>query len=254
VKPDVVVDIGNSRIKWGRCQKGYDDEVYASLPGDAPAEWESQLQKWDVKSNLRWAVAGVQPSWQENFIRWVEARGDSVQVITHKHIGISNEVDEPEKVGIDRLLNAVAANWLKPVTMQAVVISVGTAVTVDLVREFGSFAGGAIFPGPRLMAESLHQFTAKLPFVEMNGIEYSEPPGKNTKSAIQTGISAAIIGGASFLVEKIILDRKQDTWVIMTGGALGDMADFPISKQVARTMVCPSLTLVGLRLTAESLP
>jgi type III pantothenate kinase len=253
VKPDVVVDIGNSRIKWGLCRTGYDDEVFASLPGDAPGEWELQLQKWDLRSRITWAVAGVQPHWQEQFTHWAEARGDRVQAITNEHISIPIEVDEPEKVGIDRLLNAMAANWLKPATMQAVVVSVGTAVTVDLVREFGSFAGGAIFPGPRLMAESLHQFTAKLPRVQMGEVEYFEPPGRNTHSAIQTGISCAILGGASLLIEKMILDRKQHTWVIMTGGALGEMAEFPIA-QVARVMVCPSLTLVGLRIAAGSLP
>jgi type III pantothenate kinase len=200
---------------------------------------------------VAWAIAGVQPNWQERFIRWAEARGDNVQVITHEHINIPIEVDEPQKVGIDRLLNAVAANWLKPITMQAIVISVGTAVTVDLVREFGSFAGGAIFPRPRLMAESLHQFTAKLPLVEMAEIEYSKPPGMNTIRAIQNGISFAIMGGASLLLESMSVNRK--TWAIMTGGSLGAMADFPITN-VEKTLIRPTLTLEGIRIAAESLP
>jgi type III pantothenate kinase len=257
VKPDVVVDIGNSRIKWGQCRSGRVEDTFASLSGNAPEEWESQLNKWQLHNKLSWAVAGVQPLWQEQFIHWAEARGDRVQVITHEHINIPIEVDEPEIVGIDRLLNAVAANWLKPVTMQAIVISVGTAVTVDLVREFGSFAGGAIFPGPRLMAESLHQFTAKLPLVQMHGIELSEPPCKNTITAIQTGISYAILGGSSHLVETMCAGRKQHTWIIMTGGALGglgEMEDFQLPVKVARTFVYPDLTLAGLRLTTKSLP
>ena len=109
-------------------------------------------------------------------------------------------MDEPEAVGIDRLLNALAVAKIKPANALAVVISVGTAVTVDLVKENGSFAGGTIIPGPHLMAESLHQFTAKLPHVDLNSVNPHQPPCKNTESAIKTGISFAIMGGASFLV------------------------------------------------------
>jgi type III pantothenate kinase len=251
VKPDVVVDIGNSRIKWGDCRSGKVGELFASLPGERPDEWELQLVRWRLPSKLSWAVAGVQPRWQEQFTRWAEARGDRVQLITHEHITIPMEVDEPKVVGIDRLLNALAANRLKPKTVQAIVIGVGTAVTVDLVKENGSFAGGAIFPGPRLMAESLYHFTAKLPLVNTDKLEYSVPPGTNTTRAIQTGIAFAVMGGASSLVAS--MSENRETWVFMTGGGLGGLADFPISK-VAKTIICPTLTLEGIRIAAESLP
>lgn len=249
--PDIVVDIGNSRIKWGECAEGQVTPFFASLAGDAPEEWESMLREYERTGPLSWAVAGVQPQWQERFIRWAEARGDRVLPITHEHISIPIEVDEPSAVGIDRLLNALAAHWMKPMTMQAIVISVGTAVTVDLVREFGAFAGGTIFPGPRLMAESLHRFTAKLPLVNIDAIESGSPPGTNTESAIRNGIAFSILGGASLLVETMCNRRQAHTWVILTGGALGEMADFPIGN-VARTVVCPTLTLEGIRLAAES--
>ena len=150
MKPDVVVDIGNSRIKWGDCRSGKVGELFASLSGDSPNQWDLQLARWGLHNQLTWAVAGVQPRWEEEFTHWAETRGDRTQSITHEHINIPLEVDEPKAVGIDRLLNALAANRLKPKTVQAIVISVGTAVTVDLVKENGSFAGGAIFPGPRL--------------------------------------------------------------------------------------------------------
>jgi type III pantothenate kinase len=253
VKPDVVVDIGNSRIKWGDCRSGKVGELFASLSGDNPEEWESQLRKWAFQSRSTWAVAGVQPRWQEEFTKWAEARGDRIQAITHEHINIPIEVDEPEAVGIDRLLNALAATRIKPENAIAVVISVGTAVTVDLVKENGSFAGGAIFPGPRLMAESLHRFTAKLPLVELDEVDWLDPPCTNTRTAIQTGISCAIMGGASFLVDEMTSLNKSRAWVIMTGGSLGALADFHFGD-VASTITAPTLTLEGIRIAAESLP
>lgn len=253
MKPDLVVDIGNSRIKWGRCESGKVSDSLASLAGDVSAEWDSQLHKWRLQGPFAWAVAGVQTRWQEEFTHWAEARGDRVQAITRKQIPIPIEVDEPDAVGIDRLLNALAASRLKPANVLAVIISVGTAVTVDLVKENGSFAGGTIFPGPRLMAESLHRFTAKLPLVELDDVDGLNPPAKNTQAAIQTGISFAIAGGAKLLVETMAGSDLSRTWIIMTGGALGSLPDFHFSN-VANTMTCPTLTLEGIRIAAESLP
>jgi type III pantothenate kinase len=253
VKPDVVVDIGNSRIKWGRCRSGKVDKSMASLAGDVPEEWDSQLRQWQLQGNLVWAVAGVQPRWQDQFTRWAETRGDRVQAITREHINIPIDVDEPEAVGIDRLLNALAATRLKPANALAVIISVGTAVTVDLVKEDGSFAGGTIFPGPRLMAKSLHQFTAKLPLVDTDRVDYFDPPCKNTEAAIKTGIAFAIMGGVSLLIDKMTGSLKSRTWVIMTGGGLGILADYHFGD-VANTITSPTLTLEGIRIAAESLP
>ena len=58
-------------------------------------------------------------------------------------------MDEPAKVGIDRLLNVFAASALVKPGEPAIVVDAGSAVTVDLLHEDGSFAGGAIFPGMR---------------------------------------------------------------------------------------------------------
>ena len=249
--PDVVVDIGNTRMKWGRCADGRVAEM-VSLAGEIPEDWSLQVPKWNLGTGLNWAVATVQPKWQKSFARWAEARGDRAHVINRAHIPIPVEVDEPESVGIDRLLNALAASRRAPANTPIVVISVGTAVTVDLVRADGSFAGGVIFPGPRLMAESLHRFTAKLPRVPIDRVDPRDPPCKNTRTAIQTGISFAVMGGASLLVDEMTGSAKAKAWVVMTGGALGDLAGYHFGK-VANTITDSTLTLEGIRIAAEAL-
>src|SRR5205823_11315500 len=80
---------------------------------------------------------------------------------------LSVALAEPAKVGIDRLLNAVAANTLRPRDMPVVIADIGSAVTVDWLDENGVFKGGAIFPGLRLMAKALNDYTALLPLVEI---------------------------------------------------------------------------------------
>ena len=77
------------------------------------------------------------------------------------------ELEKPDHVGIDRLLDAVAVNSRRAPGVPAVIIDAGSAVTVDLVDGAGAFRGGAILPGLRLMAKSLHDYTALLPLIEL---------------------------------------------------------------------------------------
>jgi type III pantothenate kinase len=249
----VVVDIGNSRIKWGRCRAGQVDTAFASLPGDSTEAWNSQLESWQFRGKLTWAAASVRPSWQRDFTAWAEGRGDRVLSLAREHIPLQADVEEPGAVGLDRLLNGLAASRRVAEGTPAIIVSVGTAVTVDLLREDGAFAGGAIFPGPRLMAESLHQFTAKLPLVELDRVRPSEPPGRNTRAAIQAGISSAIMGGVSLLVSQMAAARESRVRVFLTGGALGELGRVHFGEAAATEPV-PTLTLEGIRIAVESLP
>jgi len=99
-------------------------------------------------------------------------------------IPIVNRTDFPEKVGVDRLLNALAAYRLKK--SAAVVVDVGTAITVDAVSAQGEFLGGAIAPGLRLASSSLAEKASLLPLVKMS--EPSSAIGRNTKEAIKSGV------------------------------------------------------------------
>src|SRR5439155_10625545 len=69
----------------------------------------------------------------------------------------------------------------------------GSAVTVDLIDATGTFRGGVIFPGLRLMAHALHEHTALLPLVAVDRLQ--EPPGTTTVDAIRSGIAQAVLGG-----------------------------------------------------------
>ncbi len=95
-----------------------------------------------------------------------------------------------ETVGADRLAQASAA-WSRA-KGPCVVVSMGTAITVDVVNARGEFSGGLIAPGLRLMARVLHEHTALLPEVEP--VRRRSPLGRDTREAIQAGISLAAEG------------------------------------------------------------
>jgi type III pantothenate kinase len=250
--PDVVVDIGNTRMKWGWVPAGQPMQM-ASLPADDPSAWEQQLASLPVTGPLSWTVASVHPLRTTRFVAWIAGRGDRAVVIKHTHIPLTVDVEEPEKVGIDRLLSALAAHHLAD-PQSAIVLSVGTAVTADVVEDTGVFRGGVIFPGPQLMAESLHRWTAQLPLVEAREVPSEHPPARNTRGAILAGIRYAIVGAAYLLVDRYCHRCNSSPWVFMTGGALGDLAGTDFGDPFMGTRTIPTLTLEGIRIAAEGLP
>jgi type III pantothenate kinase len=123
-------------------------------------------------------------------------------------------VREPEKVGVDRLLTALGARALRGAP--CIVVSAGTAITADLVDAGGSFAGGAIAPGFHLAARALHEQTSLLPLVEP--ARPAEPAGRDTISAVQSGVYWSCAGGVLALIERFrLLPGCAGAAVVCTG-------------------------------------
>ena len=137
----------------------------------------------------------------------------------------------------------------------AVVVNVGTAVTCDLVDGSGTFRGGAIFPGPQLMARSLHEHTAQLPLVDASDLSHRHGPGTDTRPAIELGIRSAVGGGIERLVWLYADALDVPPLVFLTGGGAGLFADGePLTPEPGDTRLVPSLTLEGIRIAAEAMP
>lgn len=242
--PDVVVDIGNSRIKWGWCGGGRVERA-ASL-GDDPAEWDREIGD----RRATWAVVSVHPPRLSRLLAWTAARGDAVAVIDSYHqIPIPNRVRAAASVGLDRLCAGLAA-WRLFGPRRLLVVQVGTAVVVDLVTETGDFMGGVILPGFHLMARSLTVGTAQLPPVSFADFTAADV-GRDTTEAIQNGIYHSVVGA----VERLRTAHSArvggaDVPIVLAGGDAGLIVD-ALAPSVHHV---PLLTLEGVRLTAETLP
>ena len=158
------------------------------------------------------------------------------------------EVAEPRRVGIDRLLNAVAVNQLRVAERPAVVVDSGTATTVDLVSADGAFAGGAILPGLALSAKGLHEYTALLPLVSVAelGQATPEPLGRNTRAAIRSGLFWGQLGAVKELIKR---QAGNEVDVVVTGGGGALLA-----AHLPHARFEPHLSLQGLVLAAEISP
>jgi type III pantothenate kinase len=129
------------------------------------------------------------------------------------------EVDAPERVGMDRLMGAVAADRLRPADRPAIVVDLGTATKVCLLTDVGAFVGGAILPGLAMSARALEEQTDALPHVDVE--RWQRPPqplGKSTVPAIESGIFWGTVGAVRELVGQLSKSLASPPAVFITGG------------------------------------
>jgi type III pantothenate kinase len=154
--------------------------------------------------------------------------------------GVRIRLDNPKEVGADRVVNAAAAYRLYG--GPAIVIDMGTATTFDVVSKEGDYLGGAITAGMEIAAEALFMRAAKLPRVELTRPKHAI--GKNSVTAIQSGIIFGYAGLIEGLVARIRHELEEEARVIATGG----YAEIIARETPVIEIVNPHLTLLGLRL------
>jgi type III pantothenate kinase len=162
-----------------------------------------------------------------------------ILVADHQTVKIPIELLYPYEIGGDRLVNALAG-WEK-YKSSLIIVDFGTAITFDCVSEKGAYLGGAIAPGISISTEALFKKTAKLPKIDL-----SEPPsqviGKDTISALKSGLIYGFIGLTDFLIERLSEEMGTNPKIIATGGLAKFIA--PYSKKIEK--IEPYLTLEGL--------
>jgi type III pantothenate kinase len=254
MRPHVVADVGNSRVKWGLCAPDGSRVVEPVSLADDPAAWREQLALWAPRlaggRPPLWVLASVRPERSERLRDWLLGQGSRVAVLSRAdQLPLTVALERPDHVGIDRLLDAVAAKSRLPAGRPAVLVDAGSAVTVDWLDEAHVFRGGSIFPGLRLMAEALHAYTALLPLVTV-----TEPvpplPGSDTRRAMQAGIFHAVAGGIERIARQLTVQSAVGPQVFLTGGEAGLLH----AALGMPAVLWPEQTLEGILHSAEALP
>lgn len=128
--------------------------------------------------------------------------------------GMKVDIDNPEELGADRLINSVAG--VDKYGPSLLIIDFGTATTFDMIDENSVYCGGAIAPGINLSLRALYMAAAKLPSVAV-----ARPPkvvAKNTVNAIQSGIFWGYVGLIEGLVKRMKVEVGKEMTVVATGG------------------------------------
>lgn len=131
--------------------------------------------------------------------------------------GLRIAVPNPQQVGADRIVDAVAAYELYggPV----LVLDYGTAITYDLVDASGAFIGGITAPGIGISAKALWEDAAKLPKIEIAKPE--KVIGKDTITSMQSGLVYGQIGQAEYLIKRVKEEAGLDEIKVVATGGLG---------------------------------
>lgn len=165
----------------------------------------------------------------------------ALELTPHTIAGVGINYPQPERIGPDRLANAVALRH--HFGAPSVAVAFGTALAFDVVDRRGDYVGGIIAPGLAAMTDYLHDKTALLPRITIR--ETSSVIGKSTREAMLIGA----VHGYRGLVRELIMELKRELKcrrlpVVATGG----YAELIAAKLPEITAVEPNLTLEGLRL------
>ena len=241
----LLVDIGNSRVKWARCEHGVLGEQQAAAYADWTADdWRAALfQGTPIERVLAASVAGgASVAALDAAARAATGRGIERVTTQPAAAGVVNGYADPALLGVDRWLAAIGA--YRHVQGACVVADIGTAATVDVVAADGRHCGGYIVPGPRLMVASLLHGTS-----DLASFRATSPPGAgsafadNTRDAIERGCRVALAAW----VERCVRDAERRVGVtprlLLTGGALPEVLPY---LEIPGEQV-PDLVLRGLR-------
>jgi type III pantothenate kinase len=259
----VAVDIGNSRIKLGWFERGSSLDLpkptaplelpLTSRAGDFDVEPLVEWCRQQSVSDAVWLASSVHRGATERLEAALAAIGRTLGVelplrqIKFEDVPLVVEVDAPERVGMDRLMGAVAADRLRPVGRAAIVVDLGTATKAALVTDVGAFVGGAIWPGLSMSAAALHEQTDALPLIAVD--HWQSPPqvlGKSTVPAMESGIFWGAVGAVRELVEKLSFGHKPLPVVFVTGGNSRLVAEVLVEEASLQLKHLPHLVLSGV--------
>lgn len=250
----LAIDIGNTNIVFAlfagsEVKAQWRIRTDAHRSSDEYAVWllalmaRAKLNEKDIKAVIMSSVVPDANFSVKSFVRQYLQLDPKLITIGQVDVGMPILLDNPKELGADRLINAFAA-WSE-YQSALIVIDFGTATTFDVVSGKGEYLGGVIAPGINLSLEALQHAAAKL-----HGISIVHPEmviGKNTTSAMQSGIYYGYAGLIEGIVMRIKAERGEQMKVIATGGLAPLYGD-------ATTMidkVDSDLTIRGLRLIHE---
>jgi len=254
----LLFDAGNSRIKWALVRDGRLGAQQA-----APSTDLAPLQRWltrnaDIERVVGVSVAGeaVERELQALLARKQQLLPEFIHS-TEAVAGVRNGYREPARLGDDRWAAAVAA-WHRAGCYRTVcAISVGTALTIDLVDHDGHHRGGLIAPGPEMMLAAL---LGKTKGIAARAVisrprrrkaptqrAVVRPLADNTLGAIESGCLTAAVALIDRTVNQLTRDLGVRPVLFVTGG--GADAVLPLLKGATRP--CPDLVLRGVAVIAD---
>lgn len=237
---DLVLDIGNSRIK-GALFEG--KTLVDSFASNYPLIEDHLVRFLGSRPIANVLISSVNAKAEESVKNCLEQKKIHYNFLDFKKLKMIFDVDEPEQLGHDRIANAYGALARYPIN-DCIVVDIGTAITLDFVAKEGRYLGGMIYLGASLCAKALAEFTDKLPLIVPQKPESAL--AKTTKTHLQSGIYYGQLGAIERMIAELTLTSisPSSVKIIATGGGINEA--FADDLQELVDIIDPQLTLRGL--------
>ena len=236
---NLCIDRGNSSIKAGIFNQNELIETFVFQNFDLN-ETANLFSKFSINQCILSSVVED----NEEIITELRQKARYFIELTHNTaLPVKNLYETPETLGKDRIAAVVGAAFLKP-NSDILVIDAGTAITYDLINSEKEYLGGNIAPGLSMRLRAMHEFTSKLPLVEMkDDIPFL---GTNTQSAILGGAFHGIIMEMNGYINSLKIKYPQLS-TFLTGGST-----FYFDNKLKNTIFAEkNLVLIGLNRILE---
>lgn len=249
----LLVDIGNTRIKWTLTAGEVVDDEVATCPAsvavdDLGRDVGQALERANGQIQSTWISSVGRSDFVDSLVVYANSRwrsGTHVVEVARSGFGVENDYDSTQQMGVDRWVTLVAARH-HFAESAVVVIDAGTAITIDTLNREGRFIGGLIMPGAALARQALLSNTDRInDTTDAESTELS-PFGKNTGECVYRGSIFAAIGGVRLALDSVTNALGDVPEVIVCGGDADTMAS-QLGTRVTRK---PWLVLEGLALMA----
>jgi len=233
---DWLFDLGNTRLKLGPL--GHDGagpvSAFAHDGAHVAPAWISALP---TEMDVAWVASVGPPALRASLLQALVPRAARVVEVRVERdmAGVRIGYGEPARLGVDRALALVGARVR--VSGWALVVGVGTALTIDLLDSTGTHLGGAIAPSPTLMREALHARAPRLPA----GGGVAAPFGTDTDDALAGGCLGAALGLIERSCRHACARAGLPPALLLHGGGAADLVE-----QLDGAVHVPSLVMEGL--------
>ncbi|HVT31472.1 MAG TPA: type III pantothenate kinase [Rhodanobacteraceae bacterium] len=242
---NLLVDLGNTRLKWALEDRGTTIARGTLAHADATRVPALSLAWGALPAVAKICVASVAPLAVDVELEALARQyfGISPEFLRTpaSALGIRNAYAEPERLGIDRFLGLAAAHAAH--RRAQVVVSIGTAMTLDALDADGTHLGGWILPSPALMRDALLARTARVGIADGRVTEFADA----TADAVRSGTVNAATGAVERFRANAERRFATNPALVLTGGGADELA--PMLTDAERR---DDLVLDGLALWASS--
>lgn len=232
IKKYATIDVGNTRIKAGIFENNnlIEENYFADL---------SEINTWIRELNPVAIIFSAVKNISEVYLKEMASLTEVYVLNYSLPIPFKNLYQSPKTLGADRLASIAGANYLYP-NKNCLVFDLGTCITADFINENSEFIGGNISLGMMMRFRALHEYTAKLPWLEATNIVTLT--GKNTEEAIENGVIQGIVWEIKGCIEAY-KSLYPSIEIIFCGGDADFLIDFFGDSKVKSL---PNINLYGL--------